>query len=69
MYFSRQLIPQTAVIIQFQPLLTERFQSKDICADEVITSKKRQASPTSNNDELTTGSSKRIKTDDKIDDE
>ncbi|XP_055319392.1 probable protein phosphatase CG10417 isoform X2 [Sitodiplosis mosellana] len=56
----------TAVIIQFQPLLTERFQSQDICADEVITSKKRQASPTSNNDELTTGSSKRIKTDDKI---
>lgn len=55
----------TAVIIQFQPLLTERFQSKiieDNCADELITSKKRRASPTSN-DEVSTDSSKRIKTD------
>lgn len=59
----------TAVIIQFQPLLTEQFQSKDKCADEVITSKKRQASPTSNNDELTLGTTKRLKTDDKLGDD
>lgn len=59
----------TAVIIQFQPKLTEKFPSSETCADEVITLKKRQASPTSNNDELTTTSSKKIKTDeDKIDD-
>lgn len=58
----------TAVIIQFQPALTEKFQSKDKCADEVITSKKRQASPPISNDELTTGS-KKIKTDDPIDNE
>lgn len=60
----------TAVIIQFQPLLTERFQSNDKCADELITSKKRQASPTSNNDdELVTGNTKRIKTDDKLEED
>lgn len=60
----------TAVIIQFQPLLTQRFRSNDKCADEVITSKKRQASPTSNNDELTTtGATKRIKTDDKLEED
>lgn len=50
----------TAVIIQFQPTLTEKFQSKDKCADEVITSKKRQASPPTSNDELTTSSKKLI---------
>lgn len=59
----------TAVIIQFQPLLTERFQSNDKCADEIITSKKRQASPTSNIDELITDNTKRIKTDDKLEEE
>lgn len=59
----------TAVIIQFQPLLAKRFQATDKCADEVISSKKRQASPTSNIDEITTDNTKRIKTDDKIEEE
>lgn len=59
----------TAVIIQFQPLLAERFQSKDTCADEVISLKKRQASPTSNSDELNTSAPKRLKTDDKLEDD
>lgn len=58
----------TAVIIQFQPLLLEKFQSSDKCADEIITSKKRQATPITNV-ELTTSSSKKIKTDDKLNDD
>lgn len=61
----------TAVIIQFQPLLAKKFQSNDKCADEVISSKKRQASPTSiiDNEEITIGNTKRIKTDDKAEDD
>lgn len=59
----------TAVIIQFQPSLAAKYPSNDINADEEVITKKRQASPTSYNDELTTSSSKRIKTDDKLADD
>lgn len=60
----------TAVIIQFQPELTQRFRSTDNNVDEVITSKKRPISPTSNNEEFKTEAlCKRIKTDEKTENE
>lgn len=52
----------TAVIIQFQKPLTERFHDTDKAVEDETT-KKRQISPVTENEAADTNTSKRMKTD------